>query len=117
MAGDTAEGTGVIKCAAPSLFASLDSITVLTCNDLNLRRCDLLVLLHLETRILHDERPHVVAEAVCVEVALSSTNVPSYRIARACGRGCGMAQDGGKWKEREGACVSQPTTRCVMDIP
>ena len=75
MASDTVEGTGVTRCAASSLLASLDSITVLTCNDLNLRRCDLLVLLHLERWILHNERPYVVAETVGVQVALHAPRV------------------------------------------
>ena len=57
------------------LLALLDRVAVLAGYDLDLRRGDDLVRLHLELRVLHDERPHVVAEAVRVEVALSSTNV------------------------------------------
>ena len=57
------------------LLALLDRVAVLASYDLDLRRGDDLVRLHLELRVLHDERPHVVAEAVRVEVALSSTNV------------------------------------------
>ena len=57
------------------LLALLDRVAVLAGHDLDLGRRDDLVRLHLELRVLHDERPHVVAETVCVEVALSSTNV------------------------------------------
>lgn len=40
---------------------SLDNIPVLTCDDFNLRGRDVLVRFHLERRIFHQERPHVIA--------------------------------------------------------
>ena len=52
------------------LLPRLDGIPVLARHDLDLGRGDDFVRLHLERRVLHDERPRVVAKAVRVKVAL-----------------------------------------------
>lgn len=60
--------------AGALLLALLDGVAVLARHDLDLRRGDDLVRLHLELRVLDDERPHVVAQAVRVQVALVRAN-------------------------------------------
>lgn len=54
------------------LFARLDGVPILARNNLYAGRRHHLVGLHLERRVLDDERPHVVAEAVRMQVALSA---------------------------------------------
>lgn len=63
--------------AGTLLLALLDGVAVLARHDLDLRRGDDLVRLHLELRVLHDERPHVVAQAVRVQVALVHADATS----------------------------------------
>ena len=65
------------KGASPSaprrgglLLPGLDGVAVLAGDDLDFRRGDELVRLHLERRAFDDERPYVVAQAVGVEVTL-----------------------------------------------
>ena len=53
-----------------SLLPCLDGVAVLACDDLDFRRGDDLVRLHLERRVLDDERPYVVTKPVRVKVAL-----------------------------------------------
>lgn len=54
-----------------SLFlSSFNSVPILTRDDFDLWRRNMLVRFHLERRILHQERPHVVAQSVCMEVTL-----------------------------------------------
>ena len=118
--GDMTERAGETKCANTSLLASLNGVAVLTRDDLDLGRRDLLVLLHLETRILHDERPHVVAETVGMEVTLRTLGVSSSH-----GQGDGAEPDleRGLGLDRlhhgvcEGlveleVCIGQPWTGC-----
>ena len=62
-----------------SLLPRLDGVAVLAGNDLDLRRGHHLVRLHLERRILDDERPHVVAETVRVQVTLWCESPEWYR--------------------------------------
>ena len=52
------------------LLPCLDGVAVLARDDLDLGRRDYLVRLHLERRVLDDERPHVVTQAVRVQVTL-----------------------------------------------
>ena len=55
----------------PVLFlAGLDNLAVLASHNLNFGGGHHFVRFHLEGGILHDESPHVVAEAICVEVTL-----------------------------------------------
>lgn len=48
----------------------LDCISILTSDDLDFRRAYHLVTLHFERRVLNDKCPHVVAQAIGVQVAL-----------------------------------------------
>ena len=63
------------------LLAWLHRVAVLTRYDLDLLRGDHLVRLHLEGRVLHDERPHVVTESVGLQVTLQRKASPK-RIRR-----------------------------------
>ena len=56
--------------AGVSLLPRLNGIAILAGNDFDFRCSDHVVRLHLERRVLHDERPHVVAKAVRVKVTL-----------------------------------------------
>lgn len=56
--------------AGSSLLAGFNGVSILTCDYLDLRGSDQFILLHLERRVLHNECPYIVAETVCVEVAL-----------------------------------------------
>ena len=55
----------------------LDSISILARNDLDLRCRHYFIRLHFEGRVLDDERPHVVAETVGMEVTLRAPGVSS----------------------------------------
>ena len=52
------------------LLASFDSVPILARNNLDPRRSDHLIRLHLERRILHDKGPHVIAQSISVQVPL-----------------------------------------------
>jgi len=71
--------TGVLTAPrAPSysrslFLSSLNNIPVLTGDDLDLWGRNVFVRFHLERRILHQERPHVVAQSVCMEVTLQGS--------------------------------------------
>ena len=54
-------------------LSSLNSVPVLTRDDFDLWGRNVLVRFHLERRIFHQERPHVVAQSVCMEMALFAT--------------------------------------------
>ena len=55
----------------PTLFLpSLDNVPVLTCDDFYLGGRDVLVRFHLKRRIFHQERPHVIAQSVGMEMTL-----------------------------------------------
>ena len=68
----TAGGGGVASAPRRGglLLPGLDGVAVLAGDDLDFRRGDELVRLHLERRAFDDERPYVVAQAVGVEVTL-----------------------------------------------
>ena len=51
-------------------LSSLDDVPVLTCNDLYFGGRNLLVRFHLERCIFNQERPHVIAQSVGVEMSL-----------------------------------------------
>lgn len=68
---------------ATLLFASLNRVAVLARNDLYPRRRDHFVPLHLERRLLNDERPHVITITVRVEVSLCSND--AYGLMRESG--------------------------------
>jgi len=59
------KGTTLLKL----LLRSLDRLPILTRDNLDLLRFDHLVGFHFETWIFNDERPDVVAQTVCAEVA------------------------------------------------
>ena len=51
-------------------LSSFDNVPVLTCDDFDLWGRDVLVRFHLERRIFHQERPHVIAQSVGMEMTL-----------------------------------------------
>ena len=68
----TAGGGGVASAPRRGglLLPGLDGVAVLAGDDLDFRRGDELVRLHLEGSVLHDESPDVVAQTVGVQMTL-----------------------------------------------
>ena len=68
--------TGVLTAPrAPSysrtlFLSSFNNVPILTRDDFDLWGRNVFVRLHLERRIFHQERPHVIAQSVCMEMTL-----------------------------------------------
>jgi hypothetical protein len=61
MTGECSSGAARSELSQTLFLPSLNSVPVLTCDDLDLRGRNVLIRLHLERRIFHQERPHVIA--------------------------------------------------------
>jgi hypothetical protein len=56
-----------------SFLPCLNSISILACNDLDSRSIHYFVRLHLERRVLNDERPHIITETIGMKMSLYSS--------------------------------------------
>lgn len=56
----------LIQVTSLLLSPALNRVSVLACDDFDTRRGHQVARLHLERRVFDDERPHVVAQSVCM---------------------------------------------------